>query len=298
MSDALFGGNSAITNGAGEHTCRRVLLGEVEDVRARLIRALERLDYRLLNEQQPLLARRAARKEIISADMLDVARTLAINLKPSGTAATLAIFDITVVHGQPWGMGKGDRHTLELEIDALVALAAAPDEQSACALCGTENSGGARFCRSCGAPNNFREPAEVELMRLEAGARAAHQEHVFGFLIMLVVAVLALPLIIFSSNKVAPIGWVVFAAGMLLGCLMTLYGVRRLHRTLNPKERKSGQTTPAQPEAIPAPRAAALPPRSARTSVTEGTTELLHTEARERVEVRPRARGGNTDPIE
>jgi hypothetical protein len=284
--------------GAGEHTCRRVFVGEVEDVRARLIRALERLDYRLLSEQQPLLARRAARKDLISADMLDVARTLAINLKPSGTAATLAIFDITVVHGQPWEMGKGDRHTLELEVNALVALAGAPDAQSACAVCGTENSGGARFCRSCGAPNIFREPAEVELMRLEAGARAAHQEHVFGFIIMLVVAVLTLPLIIFSSNKVAPIGWLVFAAGMLLGLAMALYGVRRLHRTLNPKERTAGQTTPAPPEAIPAPRMSALPPRSARASVTEGTTELLHTEARERVGVRPRAKGGDTDPIE
>jgi len=289
LSDTLLGGQPAITYGAGEHTCRRVLVGEVEDVRARLIRALERLDYRLLSEQQPLLARRGARKEIISADMLDVARTLVIHLKPSGTAATLAIFDITVVHGQPWGMGKGDRHTLELEVDAIVALADAPEARSACALCGTENSGGARFCRSCGAPNNYREPAEVELMRLEAGARAAHQEHVFGFIIMLVVAVLTLPLILFSSNKVAPIGWVVFVVGQLLGCLMALYGVRRLHRTLNPEERKAGQTTPAQPEAIPAPRAAALPPRSARVSVTEGTTELLHTEARERVGVRPRA---------
>jgi hypothetical protein len=293
-----LGGHSAIANGAGEHTCRRVLVGEVEDVRARLIRALERLDYRLLNEQQPLLARRGARKELISADMLDVARTLAINLKPSGSAATLATFDITVVHGQPWDLGKGDQHTLELEIDALVALADAPDAQSACALCGTENSGAARFCRSCGAPNVFREPAELELMRLEAGARAAHQEHVFGLGIMLVALAVALPIILLGRSKVVTLGWIIFAVGFLLGLAMTLYGVRRLHRTLNPEERKAGQTTPAQPEAIPAPRAAALPPRSARASVTEGTTELLHTEARERVGVRTHAKGGDTDPIE
>lgn len=298
MSDALLGGHGAAAYSAGEHTCRRVLVGEVEDVRARLIRALERLDYRLLSEQQPLLARRAARKEIISADLLDVARTLAVSLKPAGTAATLATFDITVVHGQPWGMGKGDRHTLELEVDAIVALADAPDAQSSCALCGTENVGDARFCRSCGAPNVFREPAELELMRLEAGARAAHQEHVFGLSIMLVAFAVSLPMILLGNPKLASPGWIIFATGLLLGLAMTLYGVRRLHRTLNPQERKGGQATPAPPEAIPAPRVGALPPRTARASVTEGTTELLPGEARERVGVRTRARGGRTDPFE
>jgi hypothetical protein len=297
VSDALLGGQ-AIARDAGEHTCRRVLIGEVDDVRRRLIRALERLDYRLLSEQQPLLARRSARKEVISADMLDLARTLAVGLKPSGAAATVATFDITIVHGLPWGIGEGDRHTLELETDAIVALANAPEASSACALCGTENSGGARFCRSCGAPSVFAEPAELELMRLEAGARAAHQEHVFGYLIMLVVMAASLPMILLGNPKVVSGGWVIFTIGMLLGQAMTLYGVRRLHRTLNPKERKSGQLNSAPPEAIPAPRGAALPPRAARASVTEGTTELLGVEARERVEVRPRAKGANTDPFE
>jgi hypothetical protein len=292
----LLGGQAA-ANYTGEHTCRRVLIGEVDDVRRRLIRALERLEYRLLSEQQPLLARRPARRDIMSADMLDVARTIAVGLKANGAAATLATFDIAVVH--PWGLGDGDRHTLELEVDALVALAGSPEESGACAACGAENSGEARFCRTCGAPNVFAQPAELELMRLEAGARAAHQEHVFGFVIILVTLAVSLSMILFGRTKVASLGWIVFALGMLLGLAMALYGVRRLHSTLNPKGRKPAPPAPATPEAIPAPRAAAaLPPRSARASVTEGTTELLGAVPKEEERVETRLRSKGTNPFD
>lgn len=293
MSDVLP------SHGVSEHTCRRVLTGAPEEARPRLVRALERLDYRLLSEQSPILARRAARKSLVAADMLDVARTLTVGLKPSGAGATLATFDITVVHGLPWELGDGDRHTLELEADAIVALTNLPELGAACASCGVENLAEARFCRGCGAPHVLGEPAELELVRLEAGARAAHQEHVFGLLIMLVTLLAAVPMILMLSRPgLVRAGWTLFTIGLLLGGWMLLYGVRRLHRTLNPKDEERRVLTPQTPPAIPPARASALPPRPANFSVTEGTTELLGgSEPRQPAHVPATPRGADTDPI-
>lgn len=301
MSELLLSPEANAARGVGDHTCRRVLAGDAEDVRRRLVRALERLDYRLLSEQQPLLARRAARKDLIAADMLDVARTLSIGLRASGASATLATFDFTVAHGMPWEMGEGDCHTLELEADAIVALANAPETGGACAVCGAENSAEARFCRACGAPHLPGEPAELELMRLEAGSRAAHQEHVFGLFIMLTALATSLPMILLGRPGLVRVGWTFFALGMLAGTWMLLYGVRRLHRTLNPKDGARQTLAPAAsppPPALHAAGTTALPPRSAAASVTEGTTELLATPPRpEPVAVSSRARPADTDPL-
>lgn len=299
MSEVFLETQASAGHGVDEHTCKRVLAGDAEGVRQRLVAALERLGYRLLSEQSPLVAKRAARRGLVASDMIDHARTLAVGLRPSGPAATLATFDFTITHGLAWSITKGDRHTLELEADSIVALANAPEADGPCAVCGTENSGEARFCRSCGAPRLHNEPAELELVRMDAGARAAHLEIVFGIGIMLAVLALMLPLILLSGPKGADIGLGLLVVGQLLGWWMTLYGVRRLHRTLNPKQPAHDASQSAQPSAIPARRVAeALPPTPARMSVTEGTTELLGVEARERVPVPLRQKDGDTNPVE
>lgn len=280
----------------GEHSYRRVMAGDVESVRARLVYALERFDYRVLSEQPPLQAKRAARKNMVSADFLDISRRLVVGLRPNSETSTLLTFDFTVVHAGI--MTRGDKRTLELEADAIVALADARPVEGVCAACGTENTAAAQFCRLCGAPSVVGVPAEVEVMRLTAGARAAHQEVIFGILIVFAALAIFLPMILLGSAKAASAGLVLLLIGQLIGWLMLLYGVGRLHRTLNPKEVK--QLTPSgvvvARAQMPAVKSSALPPASI-TSVTEGTTELLAAGARERVHVHTRHQGGDTDPM-
>jgi hypothetical protein len=284
----------------GEHATRRVLAGDIEGVRARLVSALERLDYQVISEN-PLQARRPARKGVVRADFLDHARRLSISLRPSSDAATVATFDFAVTHGGC--MFAGDRKTLESEADAVVALAAAPPAASLCRNCGTENLGDARFCRLCGVPGSASEPAELEVMRLTAGSRAALQEIVIGLLIAVGILAVTLPLILLATRpKVFNVGMAFLVFGELFGWWMALSGVWRLHRTLN----RGGQPA-RQTHAVAAPPAfqpehaapeAALPPARARVSVTEGTTELLTPAPPAREPVAPRRERHDTNPFE
>ena len=251
MAEFIAAMDTQNSNTVAEHLTRRVLAGDIEDVRARLVFALERLDYQVASEA-PLQARRPARKGLVRADFLDHARRLQIGLRPSSNAAA----------------------------DAIVALAAAPPAASVCGQCGTENPGDARFCRLCGAPGAGSEPAELEVMRLTAGSRAALQEIAVGLAIALGILALTLPMILLATKpKVVNVGWAFLLIGELFGWWMTLSGVLRLHRTLNRK----GPDAPARTldsAAVSAPtlhaeQAAQLPPARARVSVTEGTTELL-----------------------
>ena len=61
--------------GVGEHTTRRVLSGETEDVRRRLVYALEALGYTVTSES-PLQARRRKLKDVVRADFTEHARKL------------------------------------------------------------------------------------------------------------------------------------------------------------------------------------------------------------------------------
>ncbi|MCA1850160.1 MAG: hypothetical protein LC672_03675, partial [Acidobacteria bacterium] len=71
--------------------------------------------------------------------------------------------------------------------------------------------------------------------------------------------------------------------GEFLALCWLLYGMWRLHTTLNPKEEVKQAPKDKHARALPMARAAALPAQSAHASVTEGTTELLATPERERV---------------
>jgi hypothetical protein len=68
---------------------------------------------------------------------------------------------------------------------------------------------------------------------------------------------------------------IIFGSGTLLGILWGFYGIIRLHRTINPSL-TTPQTLTADvlPQILPAQIDFLKPPPS-RTSVTEGTTELL-----------------------
>ena len=282
----------------GEHVVRRILAGEIEAVRGRLVYALERLDYQVVSEN-PLQARRAARKDIVRADFLDHSRKLSVSLRPSSTAATVATFDFAVLHGG--FMTSGDKKTLEREADAVIALAAAPPAASVCRNCGTVNAGDARFCRLCGAPGTASEPADLEVVRLTAGARASLQEIAVGLLIAVALLAMTLPMILLGKPKVANVGLAFLVLGEAFAWWMTLYGMLRLYRTLNPKGRparelQAADFAPAH-HAEQASQTSALPPAPARVSVTEGTTELLTPTPTPREPVPARRERPDTNPF-
>ncbi|MET0625467.1 MAG: zinc ribbon domain-containing protein [Pyrinomonadaceae bacterium] len=281
-----------------EHSVRRVLTGEAEAVRARLVYALESLDYTVVSDN-PLQARRARRRNIVAADFTDHPRRLGVGLRQVGASATQVTFDFVVTHGG-W-VTKGDMLTLEREADAVVALATSPPATGLCPSCGTENGEGARFCRLCGAPNTSGEPAELEVLRLTASSRAGLQEVVCGLVIALLTAAATLPLILLGTRpKVINVGLILLAVGEVIGLWMTFYGVLRINCAL--KRKSEGHALPAAVDAahatarLPRARASALPPR--HFSVTEGTTELLTPTPREaeRVPVRRREQG-DTGPV-
>ncbi|MET0650357.1 MAG: zinc ribbon domain-containing protein [Pyrinomonadaceae bacterium] len=255
----------------GGHSVRRVLAGDIESVRRRLAGGLEALGYTVLSEN-PLQARREQLKDCLRADFTDHQRRLAVLLRPNGETATAVVFDFTVVHAGV--MTKGDRHTLEREVDAIIALAEAPGSTGVCRSCGIENGEGGRFCRQCGAPNASGAPAELEVLRLTAGSRAGLQELVGGLSIAVLALAGALLMILLGRPKVVNLGWGLLVIGEVIGWWMALYGMARIHRTLNRKH--DAEPTPAANAAPPqfahGPEAA-LPP--AHFSVTEGTTELL-----------------------
>ncbi|HEX8146906.1 MAG TPA: zinc ribbon domain-containing protein [Pyrinomonadaceae bacterium] len=282
----MSGGNYSV----GEHTTRRVMAGDVEAVRARLVYALEGLGYTVVSEN-PLQARRGKLKNVVSADFSEHARKLAVGLRQGGSAATQVTFDFAVTHGG--FMTKGDLLTLEREADAVVALAQAPPATGLCRSCGTENGGDARFCRLCGAPSATGAPAELEVLRLTAASRAGLQEVVCGLLIAVLALAAALALILFSVKpKVVNLGWGILLVGEVVGWWMALYGMARVHRALN---RKSDAKLPPAAQAAPPPQLAHA--RDAHFSVTEGTTELLGSAPREREKVHARREHSDTGPI-
>lgn len=291
---AVMGSSTEMT--VSEHSARRVLTGEVEAVRARLVYALESIGYTVISDN-PLQARRARRKDIIRADFTDHPRRLAVGLRQVGASATQVTLDFAVSHG---GCAtKGDLLTLEREADAVVALATAPPASGLCLACGTENGGEARFCRLCGAPNTTGEPAELEVLRLTAGSRAGLQEIVGGLFIAVLTALGTGLMMSLGRTKAFNAGLVLLVIGEVIGWWMALYGMLRIYRILRTKP--EGLSLPAAPSVadparLPHTQTSALPP--AHFSVTEGTTELLGSKPREaeRVPLR-RKEQGDTSPF-
>lgn len=254
-----------------EHDVTRVMAGNVENVRQQLVLALEQLGYRVLSEN-PLQARHGARgggKYMMSANALDYPTRLEIHLKPQRQGATQILFDYRVQHG---AFGKGDRQTLTREAEAIIAVASQQREQRQCSGCGVGVGIDSRYCRKCGTPIVTKVPAELEVLRLTAGARGGYQWMwigVIGFLISFV-----FPLLYLwkgtSSGVLAVLGGIVSAlSAWAIGA-----GLRRMHKTINPKIETEELRLPAysvSPIAVPV--TDELPIQYS--SITEGTTNLL-----------------------
>lgn len=284
-----------------KHALRSVLRGDLESGRLRLTHALERFGYQIISED-PLYARRAARgwaAYYCSFNILDYPRHLTINLKALSTNATLATFDYAVDHFGAFS-SKGDRQTLRLEAEAIIALASQDALVTVCTACETKQPDDSRFCRLCGTPNVGGEPAELEVLRVTAGARGGH--HLITAAVIWAIAPMFAALV--GMLLLGVDGGGRFVAGLLLAQLanliILLVVLKHSHKTLNPGlatrdslpenrrlEVKDEQATLlSSPTFVPQPK-----------YVTEGTTELLvpRPKGREQ-ELVPRSRR-DTSPI-
>jgi ribosomal protein L40E len=248
-----------------EHHFRKVVPGGIETARRRLCEVLESFDHIVLSEN-PLQARRPARRGALTANVLEYDIKLTIALKEISPASTVATFN----YGVPYLFAKSERLALEREADAMIALLAEPIKKSVCPACGSENDGIARFCRACGTPiARNKLPAELEVMRLMAGTSAAQVELAFGVVISLVTLLIAVPLLWFGKSA----GWSLLGIGQTLGVFYLLWGLRRLYRTINANALSQQDARPEELKAISTTERDLLP--APPTSVVEGTTELM-----------------------
>ena len=116
-------------------------------------------------------------------------------------------------------------------------------------------------------------PVELEVMRLMGGASGAEVEIGWGLMLILFTLMLTLPMILLGSSKAVVAGRFLFAIGELLGAFYLLYGMRRLHKTINSSAPSQREIQLDAPRAFPQQEQPALPPQSV--SITEGTTELI-----------------------
>lgn len=254
-----------------DHDLTISIPGDVTSVRVRLVEALQKVGYKVI-EEQPLFAKRGKQgsaKWDCSINVLDYQTTLNIALKQTNDAAVLATFHYEVKSYMC--MTKGDRQTLAREAEAIVALATERLTISACRSCGTQVTDESHFCRRCGAPLVADVP-ELEVLRLTRSTRGSYHNMFVGMLSLLLALLTVVPVFVVRGGIYAPMFWVglPFAS---YGLFMLLLGLWQMHRALNPNITKSITTT--QPAFVKQAVTTALPPRPVNASVTEVTTSLL-----------------------
>jgi hypothetical protein len=295
-----------VSGGYGSQTTeiylKRELVGSVENVSARLIAALERLGYDVIEEQPAILGRRAARgwgTWYGSADVLDYSMTLVIRLKPIGDHSTRATFDYKVCH--PW-LSKGDKEVVSREAEAITALATMRSADKLCAACGTEAMDDSRFCRRCGAPMTA-EQTELDVLRMAAETRAGHTSVVTSTMLSLSTMLVAILAVVGLSMKSSLSlktfwGWIALLGVVsLFNFCFGLFAWGRLNSALRHKRAEPRLSPVSDAQTLSGTEARALPAGRVGTSVTEGTTELLDQRQREQEAVPVKRRSSNTSAI-
>ena len=281
---------------------KRELVGSVESVSARLIAALERLGYDVIEEEPAILGRRGARgwgTWYGSADVLDYPMTLVIRLKAIGDHSTRATFDYKI--GHPW-LTRGDKEIVSREAEAIAALATMRSADKLCAACGTESMDDSRFCRRCGAPLTA-EQTDLDVLRMAAEARAGHTSVVASAMLSLVTFLIALLAIVAFAVK-GSVNLKTFWFWIVVGGVISLCNLfvgwcawGRLNKALRHKPAEQRVVPASVAHTPPATEATALPPARAGMSVTEGTTELLTPQQREQEAVHLTRGRSNTSEI-
>lgn len=258
-----------------------VLAGGVEDVRQRIIEAVETLGYTVIEDSPHIVARRGSKgwaSWSMSADVLDVATTLTVRLKPTGENSTRAIFEYIVKSPI---VTRGEKRIVLQEAKTIAALSKKQAIEKLCAVCETESTDDSKFCRKCGAPL-ASERIEPELLRVMAEARAAKTSFLASTAAMTFSVVLFVLLFIFAGAikaKLLPILFILGGLGVLFAALTSLFGHSRLTRALEQPEVRPEDIPRYIPPAFESEEQRELPPpKTSPASVTEATTNLLDKE--------------------
>ena len=279
---------------------KKVLAGNIEDVRRRIEASMESLGYDIIEEEPNIIGRRGAKgwgTWIASADILDYPMTLTVRFKSLSETSTRVTFDYLIKHPV---LNKGDRDIVIQEAKTIAAISKVHAVEKTCSVCETESTDDSRFCRRCGAPLTS-EQAELEVLRMMAETRAAKTSIVASSITMTISTIVLLIVFILNNAdlikpKLVTLLFIFGGMGVLFSIISSYFGWNRLKRALEKPETKV-QHIPAVrdiPESLETGEFDALPPhRTAPASVTEGTTNLLDeelTNKREREKV-PVSRG-------
>lgn len=261
-----------------EHYLRKVLVGDVASVRIRIISALERLGYDLIDDEDlTVRGRRGASgwgAFHSSADVLDYPRTLVVKLKAAGDHATRVTFDYVIKHPS---LSTGEKDILTREAEAISSLATVRKIEKICPTCGTESTDDSRFCRKCGTPMTV-ESTELELLNMAAEIRAGYTSVVTSEIVMAAstVALAISVLSVIATQTVLNKGiwtFMLIALGLsVLNMIFIGFGWNRLSRSLKRKTKSSEMNRPGAVLNFPTNVETYLPEPP---SVIEGTTSLL-----------------------
>ena len=279
-----------------EHALRSVIDSDIDSVRIRLVHALERLGYTVMSDE-PLYARRKARglaPYYVSANILEYPTKLTIGLRQISAHATLATFDYVAEHAG--GMSfKGDLQTLTREAEAIIAFASSQTTASVCSSCGTKQTTEGRFCRICGQPTIGRDPAELEVLRVTAGARSGHHLITAGAVWTMLSIMAALAFVIAGAGALG-FGAGFFLTQVAVGLLILFWGLQNLSSTLNPNASERSKVSVDLANELSQKDPAYLP--HAPISVTEGTTNLLIQKRKGREEDKVYSKVRDTSPMD
>jgi hypothetical protein len=281
---------------------KKVLAGNIENVRLQLIDAIESLGYDIIEDEPNIIARRGAKhwgNWFGSADVLDYAATLTVRLKSVGDNSTRTTFDYLIKHPM---LNKGEKAIIVQEAQTIAAISKMQAIEKMCSVCETESTDDSRFCRRCGAPLTS-EQAELEVLRMMAETRAGKTSVVSSSVSMLISTILLLVVFILNNAglikpKLFPFLVLFGGAGMLFALITSFFGWNRLKRALEKPETQRPSIPRNIPESLETGEFQSLPPRRAPASVTEGTTNLLNEEwgdQREKVPVSNRRDTNNFD---
>lgn len=262
---------------------KKILAGNIGEVRRQLVVAVEAMGYDLIEEEPHIIGRRGAKGWGVwmsSADVLDYPMTLTVRLKPVGQNSTRATFDYVIKH--PF-LTKGEKAVIAQEAVTIAAISKKQAIERLCAACETESTGDSKFCRQCGAPLTS-EHAESEMLRMMAEVCAGKTSVVASSVLMIASTVILA--VFFVLNYLGKIGnpkaifiFLMFSGvTALTAILCTFFGWNRINRALNKSAEEKISIPQNTPESLETGKFAALPPRSSPASVTEGTTNLLDEE--------------------
>ena len=271
---------------------KKILAGNIENVRPQLVAAIESLGYDIIEDEPTIIARRGSKgwgKWYGSTAVLDYAMTLTIRLKSVSENSTRATFDYVIKHPM---LIKGDKNIVLQEANTIAAISKKQAIEKMCSVCETESTDDSKFCRRCGAPLTS-EQAELEILRMMAETYAGKASVVASSILMLLSAILlVVTFLLNNAELLKPKLFILLVSigglGFLLAMISSFFGWNRLKRALEKPEILARHISRHASESLKTGDFRELQPRQVPASITEGTTNLLDeewTNRREKQEV-------------